>query len=993
MIHRALAVLLAAVLCAVPTLAQEQRGSIEGVVRDNSGAVLPGATVEARNVAQGAVATQVSGADGAFRFPALIPGQYEVTVNLQGFATQKQTADVVLGSIKNVSFELGVGGVTENVQVTSEAPVVDVKQSQKSTNISQEQIDRLPKGRDFTSLITAAPGANQEPRSGGISIDGASASENRYIIDGAESTNLRSGTSGKILVTDFVEEVQIKSSGYTPEFGGSTGGVINVTSRTGTNAFRGSLLTYYENSNLDGDVRPALRLNPSNTNQSEYITYDRDDVKTLYPGFTVGGPVLRDRMWFFAGYNPTLQESSRTVTFRSTGVRNTFDRDFKRQNATGNVTAQPFGNLRLKGAINYSPGRSDGVLPSIDGSGNALANYDLGQKTPNATYSGSADYVVSNNFLIGARGGYYTSDIQDLGVFQGTRFLFLNTNIGLAGVPESLQRSNAFSNVPSNFESTFDVSRRTNAQVDATYFFNAAGSHSVKAGVQIDRIANEVLNGETGNLVRISWNRALSGLRGPFGYYQVRSNGVNPRRGFLTQGDISQTNVGFFIQDAWTVANRVTLNFGVRTENERVPSYSADPAIPPVGIEFGYGEKLAPRVGAAWDITGDGRNKLYGSWGVFYDIMKLELPRGSFGGDKWLEYYYTLDTADWTALNNNPACPPACPGTLIRGPIDFRHPSNDPAENSVDPDLKPFKQQEAVIGFERELGSQMAASVRYVHKQVDRAIEDVGALDANQNEIYTITNPGFGRAATFFPAGSSTALPFPQAVREYDALEFVFTKRYADRWNLFANYTLSRLYGNYSGLSQSDENGRTSPNVGRTFDYPVISFDQDGTSVLGRLGTDRPHQFKAQATYSLPFGTDVSLRQIISSGVPISREVATVAPNNFPVQYLGRLSDGRTEVLMQSDVQLLHRFRFGGTRSFDLLLNVINLFDQDRVTDSFKTVLQTGQGIDIDERTFYSGFNADALIDQQALVRDPRFLQPSAFQPTRELRFGVRFSF
>ncbi|MBA2353492.1 MAG: TonB-dependent receptor, partial [Acidobacteria bacterium] len=774
------------------------------MVRDNSGAVLPGATVEARNVAQGAVTTQVSGADGAFRFPALIPGQYEVTVNLQGFATQKQTADVVLGSIKNVSFELGVGGVTENVQVTSEAPVVDVKQSQKSTNISQEQIDRLPKGRDFTSLITAAPGANQEPRSGGISIDGASASENRYIIDGAESTNLRSGTSGKILVTDFVEEVQIKSSGYTPEFGGSTGGVINVTSRTGTNAFRGSLLTYYENANLDGDVRPALRLNPSNTTQSEYITYDRDDVKTLYPGVTVGGPVLRDRMWFFAGYNPTLQESSRTVTFLSTGERNTFDRDFRRQNATGNVTAQPLGNLRLKGAINYSPGRSDGVLPAIDGSGNPLANYDLGQKTPNATYSGSADYVISNNFLIGARGGYYTSDIQDLGVFQGTRFLFLNTNIGLAGVPESLQRSNAFSNVPSNFESTFDVSRRTNAQVDATYFFNAAGSHSVKAGVQVDRIGNEVLNGETGNLVRLSWNRALSGLRGPFGYYQVRSNGVNPRRGFLTQGDISQTNVGFFVQDAWTVANRVTLNFGVRTENERVPSYSADPAIPPVGIEFGYGEKLAPRVGAAWDITGDGRNKLYGSWGVFYDIMKLELPRGSFGGDKWLEYYYTLDTADWTTLNNNPACPPACPGTLIRGPIDFRHPSNDPAENSVDPDLKPFKQQEAVIGFERELGSQMAASVRYVHKQVDRAIEDVGALDATQNEIYTISNPGFGRSATFFPAGSSTALPFPQAVREYDALEFVFTKRYANRWNLFANYTLSRLYGNYSGLSQSD---------------------------------------------------------------------------------------------------------------------------------------------------------------------------------------------
>lgn len=993
MIRRALWVLLAAVLCAVPAQAQEQRGAIDGVVRDNSGAILPGATVEARNVAQGAVLSQVTDSEGNFRFPSVSPGSYEVTVNLQGFAAQKQNVEVVLGSIKTLNFQLGVGGVAESVQVTAETPVVDVRSSGKSTNITQQRIDALPKGRDFTSVVVQAPGANQEARSGGISIDGASASENRWIIDGAESTDLRNGTSGKILVTDFVEEVQVKSSGYTPEYGGSTGGVINVTSRTGTNAFHGSLLTYYENSNMNGDVRDTLRLNPSNTAQSEYIQYDRDDQKTWYPGFTIGGPMMRDKVWFFAGYNPTLQNTERTVTFRSTNTTNSFEQEFSRQNGTANVTAQPWNNLRLKGAINYSPGDTSGVLPAIDGSGNPLADYSTGRETPNTTYSGNVDYVVTNNFLVGARGGYYTSDVQDKGIFQGTRYLFQNSNIGQAGVPASLQRANGFSNVPSNTESTFDIRTRTNAQVDASYFFNAAGSHSLKAGVQFDRIANEVQSGETGNLVRIQWNRALSGQRGEFGYYQVRSNGAVPRRGFLTQGDISQTNVGFFIQDAWTVSNRLTINYGVRTENEKVPSYSLDPAIPPVGIEFGYGEKLAPRIGASYDVTGDGRNKIYGSWGVFYDIMKLELPRGSFGGDKWLEYYYTLDTADWTTLNDNPACPPACPGTLLRGPIDFRHPSNDPTDSAVDPDLKPFKQQEAVVGYERQLASLMALSFRYVHKQVDRAIEDVGALDANQNEIYTITNPGFGRGATFFPAGSNTSLPFPKAIRDYDAFEVVFNKRYADRWALVANYTLSRLYGNYSGLSQSDEAGRTSPNVGRNFDYPVMAFDQNGEVVVGRLGTDRPHQFKAQLVYSLPFGTDIGLNQFMSSGVPVSREVAVVAPNNFPVQYLGRNSDGRTDMLMQTDLQLMHRFRFGGARSVDLILNVLNLFDQDAVTDVFKTTLQSGQGIDINEEEFYSGFDADALIAQQGLVRDPRFLQPSAFQAPRELRIGVRFSF
>jgi hypothetical protein len=476
---------------------------------------------------------------------------------------------------------------------------------------------------------------------------------------------------------------------------------------------------------------------------------------------------------------------------------------------------------------------------------------------------------------------------------------------------------------------------------------------------------------------------------------------VNPEQGFITQGDVNNTNVGLFIQDSWTISNRLTINLGLRTENESVPSFSADPAIPSTAIEWGFGDKLAPRAGFAYDVKGDGKTKLYGSWGIFYDIFKLELPLGSFGGQKWLEYYYTLDTPDWTTLD--PAgCPPACPGTLIRAAVDFRHPSNDPEANSIDPDINPMKLQELVFGFEQELGNRLALGARYVHKQIDTAIEDIGALDANQNEIYTIGNPGEGVSSTFVVAGTGQVLPFPKAVRDYDAMELSLEKRLSNNWAGRVSYTLSRLYGNYAGLSQSDENGRTSPNVGRLFDYPVMVFGQDGDPVFGRLGTDRPHQFKAQGLYDFDFGTTVGGNFRIMSGVPISREAAVIAPNNFPVQYLGRLSDGRTPVLSQTDLFVSHDFKVGGEKRVQLSLNIINVFNQKTALSVFSTELASSVGIAIDEATFYQGFDAQALIAAQNLRNDPRFLMEGgtsaatpgqSFQEQRAARVGVKFSF
>jgi hypothetical protein len=998
------AVLLGLLLCSAPAVAQEQRASLEGVAKDNSGAVLPGVTVEAKNLAQGNVSTAVTDDQGTFRFPALPPGAYQVSASLASFAPAKfDRVDLALGEIKRIELTLGVSGVAENVQVTAEQPLIDVKQNQRSYNITASQFERLPRGRDFATIVTQAPGANQEARSGGISIDGSSASENRFIIDGVETTNPETGVQGKRMVLDFIGEMQIKSSGYTAEYGGSTGGVINIITRSGSNNYRGNAGLYFTSDALEGDPRRTLRLSPTDTKIAEYIRYPEDKNPRLEPGVGLGGPILRDRLWFFASYFPSLESEERTAPL-SNNTPITREQKTRTQNLTANVSAQVTSKSNGKFAYNSSYESEIGALPAQNGSTSPLAVFDTDTLKPNYSLSGNYDYTVSDRLFLGVRGGYYHQNEFTEGVPTGTRYIFSRTNVGLAGVPAAFQQVTGFTNLLSNNVIDRNKYGRTNVQADATYYLNFGGQHTFKGGLQLDRISNDVLEGSASNEIRLQWGVPLAANLpvGTYGHYQVRSNGAYPDRGFITEGIIGNSNLGLFIQDSWTIKDRLTLNLGLRTENERVPSYTTADGTAEVAIKWGFSEKLAPRLGFALDLMGDGRTKLYGNWGMYYDIFKTELPRGSFGGDKWLEYYYTLDTFDFMSLDV-PGCPPACPGQLIRGPVDFRHPSNAPGEQTIDPDIKPMRLQEASLGLEREIGRGMAVSARYVHKQIDRAIEDVGQLDAQGNEIYTIGNPGFGAAANVFLADGTIATPFPKAVRDYDAVEFSFNKRYADRWQLRTSYTLSKLYGNYSGLSQSDENGRTSPNVGRNFDYPLMAFDGSGQPVYGRLGTDRPHQFKINAAYDLPGGTILGANYFAASGVPISREAAGITGSRFPIQYAGRLTDGRTPVLSQTDFFVKHEFRLGNTKSFEVNMTITNLFDQDTAINAWPSQLQSPYVVDFHEEDFYAGrvnFPQELTrVQTDPQAADPRFLMPGSttaalgFQAPRLIRFGAMFRF
>jgi hypothetical protein len=952
---------------------------------------MPGVLVLART-SGGLTAEAVAYGTGIYRFPSLRPDTYELSLDLDGFApVQITNVALTLGRQLRIDLVLVPAGLNETVNVTAPSPLLAVGQSVRATSLRGDDIEKMPRGRDFISLAVGSAGASNDPKLGGIGIDGSTGAENRIVLDGIETTDTWLGTPGQFLVTDFVEEFQLKSSGYSAEYGGSTGGVVNVITRNGGNAWYREALFYWSGDGLDAASRQVLRVLPTDASRAEYVTYADDNYDQLEPGFTVGGPLARDRVWMFGGYVPSLRDTVRSVIFRD-GSSGTHRQQLARHHATANINAQFGSRWRARGTFNSGSQRQEGLLPPLDGSGNPSANFAIDDVTANYSTALYVDVIPNTRSYFGLKAGYFYRNLYNEGVYQGDRFLFQTPSLNLPGVPSAYQRARLYTNVPSNNGRAQGKGPRLAAQFDGTLYATALGRHELKAGLQIDRIGLDALSGATGNNISLYWDQSFMSTRGPLGYYQVSSNDRLPNLGAIQQGEASVTNLGLFLQDAWTVGKRLTIQAGLRADNERVPSLSPDPRIPDTAIHFTFLDKIAPRFGVSWDASGDGKTKVYGSWGVFYDITKLQLSFG-FGGVSSVAYWYTLDSGDIGGIVDNPDCPPACPGTLIsRSMVGTL--LNDPADNHIDPDLDQTKLQEAVAGIERELTPSLSASVRYVHKQIDRAVEDLGTRGPLQTgTAIWIANPGFGVASSFFPERSTTEIPYPEATRQYDSLEMSIVRRLHRGWSGRVSYTWSRLWGNYSGLAQSDENGRVAPNAGRMFDVPMTMFDERGEAVYGVLATDRPHQLKASALVDFPIGTSLGVRWLWFSGVPRSREAAFIPGVAAPVMYLGRNSDGRLPFLSQLDLHIQHQWRPGGRTRLMLSVNAINVLNQGTAINYFPTELFQGQAIAIDESTFYGGVDTQALIADQRLVRDPRFMMDSEFQAPRTIRLGLKFGF
>jgi len=1007
---KALSLMILAIAVAAGSLAaQQSTGKIIGKVLDAQGEPLPGVSVEASGARLVGKATAVTDAQGSYRLFALPPGSYTIVFALSGFqpVTRK---DILLELEKTLTLDITMqpGAINEEVTVIGQSPIIDVKSTTRGATLDRQILSTLPKGRNFDSLLVTVPGVAQEGLVAGTSVDGASGAENMYYVDGINTNNLVNGVSAQQVNFDFVEEVSFKSSGYNAEFGGSLGGVVNVLTRSGGNEYRGEILGYYIAEALTARRRDVLNLNYKSTSNSfayySYPDYVGDDkLHNVEAGFNLGGYIFRDRLWFFASFIPQYQYLNRTMNYT---LQNnpSLTRDITQKltwlNGQAKLSAQPLRNLRLSASFINNMQMQRGQMANAWNASSTTDYSAIGYDFPNMSTSFTADLVVSNNFLVSARAGYFMTNQNNqqippspvpITVFQMEQpYSYDSTTNDLAmwpEIPAALRHSSGWQNNPiSMLNETKKILRdKYNASVDLTYFFNLGGEHSFKLGGQYIRQGEDVDNSAAVPLVYLAWNQTLNAYgtnygRGTYGWYAVRGNERTGAYGSLYKAYSNQWAI--YVQDSWTIAGRLTLNVGVRTESEYIPNYSSDPIYASITrpVDFGFEDKISPRLGFIYDIFGDSSLKVYGSFAIYQDVMKLNMAANALGGFKWKSAYYTLDDWDFTKIGVNGYYP----GTFL-AMFDHRPPVFD----TIDADMKPFTQREIAFGIDRRIAENFSLSVRVVNKAVLWAIEDCGVFVPGLGEVYYYCNPGgdfinkkykeaeaAGLMAPGTPAG-------PKAKRLYWGVNVGLEKRFSGNWMFGVNYTWSRLTGNYSGLANADEGGRNSPNGERAFDLWHLSYDLNVKPLDGVLPTDRPHYLKVYGSYIFPWGLTVGTVMHAMSGTPLTTVWNIDAPAYMPYN---RADLGRTPFLFFGDAYVQYDLHFG-RYGISLSANVTNVFNVETVTGVY-TQYNRGNYSPGDEALVRGGWSIPSTVS-----RDPRFMKPNAFFAPLQVRLGAKFSF
>ena len=1024
--------LLAFALTPLSTLtarAQENTGSIQGTVIDQNNAVIPGAkvTVSGSNLIRPIEITADS--KGFFIFPKLPVGTYTLTVSQANFKTTKQEGIALeLGKQLSMDIVLQAGNVSEAVTVTASAETIDVTSSKTATNLSETFIDKTPKGRNFHSILNAAAGIRPEPKAGsagvgGFQVDGASGSENVFILDGVDVSDIRRGALSRAnsIPFEFVREVQVKTGGFEAEYGGALGGVINVVTKSGSNDYHGEAALFYSGAALNSSPRGFWQRLASDPSKAEFFRQKEDNYRTITAGYSLGGRIIKDRLWFFSGYYPELSRTERSIPFTA-GARTSTTRTLQHY-ALERVDYAPTENIQINSSFIWSPQKRTGGLTGVDPRVAPPTNdlSLLGGYTPNTSYTASFTYTPTQKLVLSGRYGYkYLNDKGNTyGLPSGVLLLYQTATSGSAyvgpAVPSQFAGPAGKQNISNPFTVLRDITTRHNVYADASYITRIFGQqHTIKGGYALNRIANDVEDDYPLGRFDFYWGQgftraSLNNVRGTYGYY-IWEDGVRHN------AKVSSRNQGFYFQDSYQLRHNITINGGVRFENEFLPPYTktaANGAKVPNPIRFGWGDKIAPSIGGAWDIFGDGKWKVSAVYRQTYDILKYELARGSFGGDYWHERVYRLNNPDISLVSK---ANPNALGDLIID-IDNRTVpiTPDGQLDGIDPDIKPMSNREVSFSLEHRLDSNNIVSARYTRKRLVRGIEDIGLLDADENEVYVIGNPGFGlrsRSITSLNGVNLTfqndATLFPKAKREYDGVEIRLDGRrvsgFLKNLSYNASYTWSRLYGNWAGLANSDENGRSDPNVSRAFDLPYGNFDSHGNNVYGRLGTDRPHSFKFFGNYDMNWGkagsTSFSLSQIAYSGTPLSTEFTVVVP----VFINGRNDLGRTPVLTQTDLLVAHTYSVTERVKFVVDANVTNLFNQAIVTNVTTrinrngsiTVGAPGSGAKLTDQQFVSGFDALSFLNPSngsSPARNPIYGLPLSYQGNRDIRLGFHVKF
>ena len=468
--------------------------------------------------------------------------------------------------------------------------------------------------------------------------------------------------------------MSIKTSGFNAEFGGATGGVISVVTKSGTNSFRGMGGIEFENDSLNGDPRGILNKYRSGSGASfvqinEYLPVKSDTYKNYYPVFGIGGPILRDRAWFFASYSPQIFDEERTTEYFTTDPRTrtktgeeTYNRTRTSDYFQGRVDVQPSNTLRLTGTFTYNPYEEDGIFPH-----NQIS---LGNTPPSVNFGGSTGTLVGNNLTTQQGGEQKAHNFSIGGTWTpGSRVVasarvargYLDELLNSRGIPQETRFRCLGFDPPASAGCALELRQpAVDQQLEVRRQLRALdgglqrrvpgrqprGPSRVQGGLPV--LARRQRRGHGLRRSRVS--AAVLRLSAST---TSRAATIRRRRApsaqvswsaFGTVGAAANTANSIYFQDRWQPTNRLTINAGVRMENEDLPSFNG--FAPP--IKFGFGDKIVPRLGVAFDLTGDAKTKLFASYNKFQDRLKFELPRGSFGGD-----FYRLDFFE--IMPNQPA--------------------------------------------------------------------------------------------------------------------------------------------------------------------------------------------------------------------------------------------------------------------------------------------------------------------------------------------------
>ena len=989
---RILTLVLAALVCLLTALVSGQAvqttGRIDGTVKDQTGGVIPGVTVTLTSAT--GTKTSVSDDVGGFAFPFLIPGAYTLKAELESFKTFEQKDIAVrLGVTTTIHVVLQPGEIAEVVTVTGEAPMVDTTTTTIGANLTESLYLRLPMQRNFTALVSMAPGVGDSGALGANnpSIGGASGLENNYIVDGVNITNPGYGSVGSYssvygslgsgVTFDFVKEVQVKQGGFEAEYGQSTGGVVNVITKSGGNAFHGGVYFYGQPAGWE-----ARRKEPNIYRVEKHTEFMRTENFDL--SADLSGYLWQDRLFFYAGFNPqwTTQRSMAPAGLGQwvNPGEGFFDRKDTIYSWSAKANYVPTDNHNIEFSTFADPSRRD-IGPNRTMTSEGDDNYSaLAYGSWN--FIGRYNGVLTNRwFLTASLGRSYTRFEEQIAHVERPGYW------DYVHYP-SRQLMGGIGFFENNNGENWQFNLKT------TYNFDARGEHTLDFGYMYEDVTYTAVRRYTGPMLVNPYGETYGGFF-RYWYYTDPNTGENydwNGDGQITDGDAlfqqyrgnfndpnlatATTYHSFYIQDAWKLTPRITLKAGLRYDYQQMSGAGDN------SITYEFTGNWAPRFGLIYDVFGNGNTKIYGNWGRFYQKIPNDMAVRAFSSEigvtnVWWSIAYDAD--------GRPMADQVVNDQLPGNPAITRTGAN-PTE--IIPETKTMYQNEFVLGFDHQLSPTLSVGARYIWREVGRMLEDCGTLtigqylDDDSNYTYVIANPSFTSDFVINDTGEvgSDGIPdgFADPKRSYNGLELTLEKRFSQGFQFLANYRLSKLWGNYEGLYRND-NGQDDANITSLYDFRNDAYS-GYLYVPGYLNTDRRHVLNFNGSYSFTNQFTVGMGFRSTSGNPINRLNAHPAYENAgEIPILPRGSDGRNEWINTIDFHMSYPIRFGDAARLRLALDMFNVAN-------FKRVLAVNE----DYEDAPGVMNPDFLTPGSANNPDTPL---TAFQRPFNLRFSLRFEF